>query len=80
MKTLYKSVKVVYDAHTLEYQVYYRNWVRWRFDRGYFVSNYMSPKSAREKAIERAESLLQTVEVFRKSRCLLCKHMESREE
>ena len=67
MKPLYKTVKVVYDAHTAEYMVYYRNWFRWRFDRGYNVSKYMSPKSAREMAIERAESLLETVEVFRKS-------------
>jgi hypothetical protein len=67
MKPLYKTVKVVYDAHTAEYKVYYRNWFRWHFDRGYNVSKYMSPMSAREKAIERAESLLETVEVFRKS-------------
>jgi len=67
MKPLYKTVKVVYDAHTAEYKVYYRNWFRWRFDRGYNVSKYMSPKTAGESAIERAESLLETVEVFRKS-------------
>jgi len=67
MKPLYKTVKVVYDAHTAEYKVYYRNWFRWHFDRGYNVSKYMSPKTERESAIERAESLLETVEVFRKS-------------
>ena len=80
MKTLYKTVKVVYDAHTAEYKVYYRNWFRWILDRGYNVSKYMTPKSAREKAIERAESLLETVEIFRKSYSLPWKHMESHEE
>ena len=79
MKPLYKTVKVVYDAHVAEYKVYYRNWFRWHFDRGYNVSKYMSPKSAREMAIERAEALLNTVEVFRKSYSLPWKHMRSYE-
>lgn len=67
MKKLYKLVKVIHNAHENKYEVYYRNWFRWHFDRCYKVDKYTSPESARVLAIERAESLLRTVEVFRKS-------------
>ena len=73
-KILYKTVKVVYDAHHKSYDVYYRNWFRWHLDERYRYDedprhpvHHKSKEQAKIRAIERAESLLNTVEVFRKS-------------
>ena len=66
-KLLYRSSRVVYNAHTDQYEVYYRNWFFWRFDRCYTVSEYLNPTSAKELAIQRAQGLLNTVEVWRQS-------------
>jgi hypothetical protein len=73
MKYLYKSTKVVYDAHLKEYQVYYKNWFLWRYDSCYkfdesytkYPVHYSSKESAEEKAIARAKAMLNTVEVWR---------------
>lgn len=75
MKHLYKSTKVIYDAHLKEYQVYYRNWFIWKFDSCYkFDENYprqpihyCSKTDAEKRAIDRAKSMLDTVEVWKQS-------------
>jgi hypothetical protein len=73
-KILYKTVKVVHDAHLKCYDVYYRNWFIWRFDHRYrydedgrYATYYCNQEDAKKRAIARAEDLLKTVEVFRKS-------------
>ena len=74
---LYKSTKVIYDAHLKQYQVYYKNWFFWKFDsaykfddedspRGYRV-HYRTKKQAEEAAICRAHDMLNTVEVWKQS-------------
>lgn len=46
MKPLYKSTKVIYDAHLKEYEVYYRNWFFWNYDCSYrFDENPKIPNS-----------------------------------
>jgi hypothetical protein len=75
MKPLYKSTKVVYDAHFREYQVYYRNWFFWKFDScykyderdGYRPVHYCDKETAENRAIDRAKAMLDTVEVWRQS-------------
>lgn len=75
MKFLYKSTKVVYDAHLKEYQVYYKNWFTWKYDSCYkfddqttkYPVHYSSEESAKDRAIHRAKSMLNTVEVWRGS-------------
>lgn len=84
MKPVYKSVKVIYDAHRREYRIYYRRWFQWHYDSCYTVDEsatipvtfangpYGNPvysKAEGEKrAIERAQRMLDTVEVWRKSK------------
>lgn len=67
MKHLYKSSKVIYDAHQKQYEVWYKNWFFWRYDSCYKISEYLKDGIAKEKAIERAGSLLDTVEVWKQS-------------
>lgn len=67
MKHLFRTVKVIYEASDNQYEVYYRNWFFWRFDSCYKVNEYNDNKKAKEKAIERAQALLDTVEVWRQS-------------
>jgi hypothetical protein len=71
-KQLFKSVKVVYDAHIKSYDVYYRNWFFWKLDRGYKYDenpgqsiHYCNKDEAKQRAIDRAGALLNTVEVYR---------------
>jgi hypothetical protein len=73
-KQLFKSVKVIYDAHLKCYDVYYKNWFTWHLDQRYrydedprHIIHYCTQDEAKERAITRAESLLKTVEVYRKS-------------
>ena len=35
MKKLFKQTRVIYDAHLEEYQVYYKNFLFWKFDSCY---------------------------------------------
>lgn len=77
MKSLFKQTKVVYDAHLKEYQVYYKNWLFWRLDscykfderdeRGYLSRrfHYCEKYEAEKRAIDRAQAMLETVEVWR---------------
>ena len=79
MKNIFKSTKVIYDAHLKEYQVYYKNWFFWRFDscykfderdsRGCLTSkiHYREKHEAEKKAIDRASAMLDTVEVWKRS-------------
>jgi hypothetical protein len=73
IKRLFGSVKVIYDAHARSYDVYYRKWFIWRLDRQYkhdyddWKIHYCTKDEAKKRAIERADSLLDTVEVYRKT-------------
>ena len=66
MKYLFKQTKVVYDAHLEEYNVYYKNFLFWKFDRAYKVnSQYFRDEEAKKAAIAYANNILKTVEVYR---------------
>lgn len=65
MKPLYLSVKVIYDGHQKRYEVYYRNWFKWHYDSCYKVDEYLNQERAKELAIERAQGMLGTEEVWR---------------
>ena len=78
MKHLYKSTKVIFDAHQKEYQVYYKNWFVWKFDscykydenvpgKSYSPIHFCDKDTAKQRAIARAECMLETVEVWRQS-------------
>ncbi len=67
MKVLYKSAKVIYNAHLKQYEIWYRNWLFWHFDSCYKVGDYLKDERAKELAIERASGLLNTVEVWKQS-------------
>ena len=78
MKNLFKTTRVVYDAHLKEYQVYYKNWFFWKFDscykfdeldkgKRYSPIHYCTKEEAEKRAIERAAAMLDTVEVWKKS-------------
>jgi hypothetical protein len=79
MKPLYKSTKVIYDAHLKEYQVYYKNWFVWKYDSCYKFDekkasynpvHYCDKETAEKRAITRATDMLETVEVWRRSQVL----------
>lgn len=66
MKNLFKKTKVVYDAHQKAYNVYYKNFLFWKFDRTYrVIDTYVSDEVAKKHAIERATNMLQIVEIYR---------------
>ena len=65
MKYLFRKTKVVYDAHLQEYNVYYKNFLFWKFSRSYKVGQYMLDDVAKDHAITYAKNLLNTVEVYR---------------
>lgn len=66
MKYLYKQTKVVYDAHMEEYNVYYKNFLFWKYDRTYKVDQqYFRDEEAKKAAIAYANNILKTVEVYR---------------
>lgn len=77
MKHLFKKTKVIFDAHSKQYEVYYKNWLCWRFDscygyderdsRGYLTSptHYRDKGEAEQRAIARAQAMIATVEIWR---------------
>jgi hypothetical protein len=79
MKHLFKSTKVIFNAHLNQYEVYYKNWFVWRFDscyrfderdaQGYLTRSihFCEKWEAEKQAIERAQAMLETVEVWRRS-------------
>lgn len=74
MKPLYKSAKVIYNAHQKQYEIWYRNWFVWHFDSCYKFDedarnpiHYTKKERAEEMAVQRAKAMLNTVEVWRGS-------------
>lgn len=67
MKFLYKTVKVIYNGHQKRYEVWYRNWFMWHYDSCYKISEYTNQERAKQLAIERAQGLLGSAEVWRQS-------------
>jgi hypothetical protein len=80
MKHLYKSTKVIFNSHRKEYQVFYKNWLFWKYDSCYKYDDtddksykllppihYCDKDTAKKRAITRAENMLETVEVWRRS-------------
>jgi len=65
MKRLFKKTKVVYDAHMKCYDVYYKNFLFWKFDQSYKVGEYMGDDIAKKHAIDRAQNMLEIVEIYR---------------
>ena len=65
MKRLFKQTKVIYNAHHLIYEVYYKNFLFWKFDQAYSVNNHNNDENAKRMAIDRAKNMLDTVEVYR---------------
>ena len=65
MKPIFKKTKVVYDAHMDEYNVYYKNFLFWKYDRTYKVNQYTMNEVAKDLAITYAKNILSTVEVYR---------------
>ena len=68
MKRLFKQTKVIYDAHEQCYDVYYKNFLFWKFDQAYSVYNHNNNETAKRLAIARAENMLDTVEVYRSTK------------
>ena len=76
MKNLFKQTRVIYDAHLEEYQVYYKNFLFWKFDCSYrydksqssYRTYYCTKEQAEERAIAKAKAMLKTVEVYRGNR------------
>jgi len=76
MKRLYKSTKVIYDAHLKEYQVFYKNFIVWHYDSCYrfdepncpYPTHYCKREEAEERAIRRASDMLDTVEIWKKTK------------
>ncbi len=73
-KNLFNSVKVIYDAHTKSFDVYYRKWFVWKLDSTYkfdddarYPIHYATKDQAKQRAIDQANALLDTVEIYRKS-------------
>ena len=65
MRKLFKQTKVVYDAHLQIYEVYYKNWLFWKFDQGYPVNCHNNNENAKRMAIDRAKNILDTSEIWR---------------
>ena len=68
MKNLYKSTKVIHDAHMHCYEVYYKNWFFWKYDCAYsYDSDHMTQEKAKEFAITRASNMLKSSVVWQQS-------------
>ena len=73
-RNVFKSVKVVFDGHLNQFDVYYKNWFFWQFDSCYKFDDtpkhpihFCSQEQARARAIERARGMLHTTVVFEES-------------
>ena len=72
MKYLYKKTKVIFNAHQQQYQVYFKNFLFWHYDSCYkfdtpgikYPSHYCTQEEAKERAIRRAKSMIETIEVW----------------
>lgn len=65
MKHIFKQTKVIWDAHLQEFRVYYKNFLFWKFEECYKVSQHLPVERVRELAIERAQNMLSSVEIYR---------------
>ena len=70
-RSVFKSVKVLHNAHLKQYEVYYKSWFFWKFDSALKyddpdtrISIHPPQLQARERAIERARGMLKTAVVF----------------
>lgn len=76
-KLTYKKVRVEYNDHLAQFEVYYKKWysLTWRFDSCYQFDrvtsrhpmHYRTLEGAREQAIERAKGMLNHMVVFEES-------------
>jgi hypothetical protein len=71
---LYKETRVVYDAHGQSYDVEYRNWFFWKFEKSYRYDtskrnpiHYMDQEQAKTSAINLARAMLDTMVVYQQS-------------
>lgn len=71
---LYKSVRVVHNAHARAFEVYYRKWFKWHYEGCYKYEDKanihgfsMSRERAKELALERAEGMLNSTVVWQQS-------------
>jgi len=74
MKPLYKSTKVIYNAHLKQYEVYYRNWFIWHYDCEYkfdenpkYPIHYRNKEESEKRAIQRASDMLKSTLVWKQS-------------
>jgi len=74
MKSLYKSTKVIYNAHLKQYEVYYRNWFIWHYDSEYkfdenskYPIHYRDKEEAEKRAIKRASDMLKSTLIWQQS-------------
>lgn len=68
IKPLFKTVKVIHNAHLKQYEVWYKNFIFWHFDSCYKMSEYTNEEMTKTRAIDRAAAMLKTEEVWRQSR------------
>lgn len=73
-KSVFKSVKVEYNGHLKQYEVYYKNWFFWIFDSCYkfdepggYPTHYRNQEQACDRAKERARGMLNTYVIFEES-------------
>jgi hypothetical protein len=66
MRPLYKSTKVIYNAHELQYEIWYKTFVIWKFDSCYKIGEYLKDERAKELAINRAQAMLNSCEIWKK--------------
>lgn len=76
-KPLFKTVRVVNNTHLKQFDVEYKNWFTWKFDscHKYYVAGrgpgssgqYLNEERARELAVARAESMLTTTVIWKKT-------------
>ena len=75
-KSVFKSVKVEYNGHLKQYEVYYKNWFFWQFDSCYkfdepgnrgYVTHFCNQDQAQQRATERARGMLDTFVIFEES-------------
>jgi hypothetical protein len=76
-KPLFKAARVVNNTHLLQFEVEYKNWFAWTFDSCYQYrgtserpgssGRYLNEERARELAVARAESMLTTAVVWKKT-------------
>lgn len=73
LKRLFKKTKVIYNAHGLYYEVWFKKFWVWCYDSCYkfdkpgekYPVYYTTKEEAEERAIERAKAMIETVEVWR---------------